>query len=496
MIGQLRCASPCCIHTKEEQTPCSLIIKIAAVALGGIALLVGILALCGIPGLNGLGNVGGAVLIPSGILILLVGLCLRCVKDGGLGANLQLRGIQYADGSYSESSKGTFTTGGRTFTDSQSYCNLEQFLASTNPADVAMCERLKQELVVTDLDFRMKENFDNNKFVLVLPLNYVNEIRDDELLFQTLKLIYLPTSDLLNHPLKVIEAYNDDQKNILSLRLDFMKDIPPSATPGTLGAFLGYKKELLTMPPALYLFFTKEQVMFFLQHAAIDKQTVEALFPPGRRLLIFTAMRSARVLSELPTVHKILHLLSGRLVWLLIDKRGAELDYSLLTDEQVDEMLPTTLTVRDASINKMKHLPIEILNALLPKMKCQLCLIPDNRLEDKKLDLNSLVENQVERMFPTGFMEKDKSRQRMGHLHIDVLNQILPKMSGEQLRCVPDNHLENSQLNLRTLSQKQIRSMFPTSSMEKDKSMKRFNALARDNRDYVQTIVNFSNTLY
>ncbi len=79
-IQSIRCALPFCARVEEEQTKCSLISRVAALGMGGIILMVGILALSGIPGLHALGTVGGAVLTSIGSWILLTGLCLRCIK--------------------------------------------------------------------------------------------------------------------------------------------------------------------------------------------------------------------------------------------------------------------------------------------------------------------------------------------------------------------------------------------------------------------------------
>jgi hypothetical protein len=79
-IQTVKCGLPCWASAAEEQTKCSLITRILAVVLGGIALLVGILALSGIPAFSALGTVGGSVLIIAGGLSVIVGICLRCVE--------------------------------------------------------------------------------------------------------------------------------------------------------------------------------------------------------------------------------------------------------------------------------------------------------------------------------------------------------------------------------------------------------------------------------
>lgn len=79
-IELIRWGLPFCGNV-EEESECSLITRTAVIGLGGIALVVGIFALSGIPGLNALGTIEGAVLTSTGGFILLMGLCLRSVKE-------------------------------------------------------------------------------------------------------------------------------------------------------------------------------------------------------------------------------------------------------------------------------------------------------------------------------------------------------------------------------------------------------------------------------
>jgi len=501
-IQLIRCAVPCCARAEEEQTKCSFITRITAVVLGTIALLVGIFVLSGIPGLSAFGTIGGALLTVIGSLILLTGICLRCIKDGEIEIKLQQANqntFDYVDqraGSYSSGGSSTDHTG-KTTTNSESYCTLENFLASPKSNDIAVRERVTKALGIDDLEQRAKENFFNKKVSLALLIKCENDVRDDELLFQLLKLIYLPLNELFNLPLDEIKTFDDEKKNILCLRL-MLVDTAPQCGPGTLGAFLGARAEILagTLPLDLYSFFTKEQVIFLLQNAKkIDSKLVKALFPSPQQQP-FIATRSTQFLSELPIeyIHKILPYLSGQLLWPLMQIRGKELNYSLCTDEQVNEMLPSSFMDQSKSAQKMETLSIETLNSLLPKMHYQLRFIPDKHLKDNKLNLNPLTEDQVSNMFPASFMEQSKSQERMSRLHINVLNQILPKMSSGQLQLVPDNHLSNSGLNIKALPQNKISGMFPASFMEQNKSKKRMRALANDNLNYVKSIVKFNDS--
>jgi hypothetical protein len=77
---KLRCALPCFARAEEEEATCSRMIRIAAVALGGIALLVGILILIGIPELYAFGTTEGVIFAAIGTIIVLAGLCLQGVQ--------------------------------------------------------------------------------------------------------------------------------------------------------------------------------------------------------------------------------------------------------------------------------------------------------------------------------------------------------------------------------------------------------------------------------
>ena len=91
MISTIRCGLPFWANTEEKQTTSSLIIRIIAVALGSIALLVGILALNGIPELNALGIVNSSLLTAIGISVLLTSFCLRSVKNGEINVMMPLQ---------------------------------------------------------------------------------------------------------------------------------------------------------------------------------------------------------------------------------------------------------------------------------------------------------------------------------------------------------------------------------------------------------------------
>jgi hypothetical protein len=65
---------------EKEKTVCSLVARIFAISLGGITLMIGVLALSGIPELHALNTLSGAALTTIGGLSFFAGACLRCVK--------------------------------------------------------------------------------------------------------------------------------------------------------------------------------------------------------------------------------------------------------------------------------------------------------------------------------------------------------------------------------------------------------------------------------
>jgi hypothetical protein len=72
------CVLPYCCPPKVEQTDKLCAARIAAIAIGAISCLIGILILSGVPGLNHFGTTGSCIFTTVGGLLLLVGLCLHC----------------------------------------------------------------------------------------------------------------------------------------------------------------------------------------------------------------------------------------------------------------------------------------------------------------------------------------------------------------------------------------------------------------------------------
>lgn len=211
------------------------------------------------------------------------------------------------------------------------------------------------------------------------------------------------------------------------MRLMHISDVAPDYAEGTIGAFLSLG-EIPTDPDSLelYPFLTKEQVLLLLQSAEpITNKVVSALLPFSK-LCPYTSARSIELLKELPIdcINKILPFLDGQLVGALIKARGEEVNYALVTSKQIDEMLPTHSMVERETKEKIKLLPIKILNCLLPKMSLQLMWVPKNHLQNRELNLKSLPRTKIELMFPMSFMKKKDTIERIAHL------------SGENRTCV------------------------------------------------------------
>ncbi|NGX61211.1 MAG: hypothetical protein K940chlam9_00694 [Chlamydiae bacterium] len=78
---RIDCANPCFIRYEQEQTTCTHILRISAVSLGGIAIVVGILALSIIPRLNTLGIIGGTASLGVGFIASFLGVCIRYAQE-------------------------------------------------------------------------------------------------------------------------------------------------------------------------------------------------------------------------------------------------------------------------------------------------------------------------------------------------------------------------------------------------------------------------------
>ena len=86
-IQSIRCGLPLCSQSQDEQTECSRNFRITCVVLGVMLLFAGITVLSGAFGNLGIipfGNLGiipGWACVAAGIVLLGVGLCMRCIKE-------------------------------------------------------------------------------------------------------------------------------------------------------------------------------------------------------------------------------------------------------------------------------------------------------------------------------------------------------------------------------------------------------------------------------
>lgn len=77
----LNCGLPCCHNTPGQQTPWSVSLRASAVALGTIAVIIGILILLEVPGLSRLGTTVGWTTLSLGLVIAVVGASIQCVRN-------------------------------------------------------------------------------------------------------------------------------------------------------------------------------------------------------------------------------------------------------------------------------------------------------------------------------------------------------------------------------------------------------------------------------
>lgn len=78
--SSIACGLPFCQNNRVHQTKVSIGLRVTAVAIGTIAVLIGILILCGIPGLNHLGSSVAWPALSVGVSLLMLGAALKCVR--------------------------------------------------------------------------------------------------------------------------------------------------------------------------------------------------------------------------------------------------------------------------------------------------------------------------------------------------------------------------------------------------------------------------------
>ncbi len=404
---------PCC-HFPEnlDETPSSKAIRITMIVAGTIALLTGVLALCGVPGLNVLGKVGGGSLIALGALAILPAAVFKKVYR-----------IAH------------FPATGQNHPNPLFY--LRDFAKSKEPDNAALQERLKQELHITDLAARLEENGipENQMIMFMLPLQFDphNGARNEDVVFEGAKLVYMTRQEILDLPLATLETFDDRQLNLVYGRLFFMKKFsaPTTTAEGTLGALLT-ETQLLPLSPRLYLFLSANQLGFLIQNLPVTPKFVADLFPlhPSQYHLSWIGTRTAHRIQELhitPLTAILPQIRDSNLLLEICDYRGIEINTSLVSDEQL-KILFTSLDAYH-----FKKIPLALLNRYLPHLS-------DKQLKKIDVDLLPILDYQPLSPEKVRAIFDDSSHHmtanRLGKLPIPVLNTIRSKLTPEHLKLL------------------------------------------------------------
>jgi hypothetical protein len=79
-VYSIACGLPFCQSEQGKQTNLSICLRVAAIVLGILAAIAGILIFFNIPGLSQLGTTTGWTLVSIGILLIIVGTSIKCMK--------------------------------------------------------------------------------------------------------------------------------------------------------------------------------------------------------------------------------------------------------------------------------------------------------------------------------------------------------------------------------------------------------------------------------
>ena len=213
------------------------------------------------------------------------------------------------------------------------------------------------------------------------------------------------------------------------------------------------------IPSRLYRFMGPAEMLPLL-----SAEHISHFFPQTRPFFLNQLICMHLDSLPLEQKQKWLPFLGATALWHLISKESKNLDFSILQKKQVEELFPIEWHGPDkVALERLKALPIEIVNQIVDKMSAtQLKNLPQKHLENSKLNLTKLTPDQVHGIFPMGRFEiqSDESRKRLALLKTPILNQLITKMTYEQRLALPNKHLKSSELDLRGLSRDQVRAMF------------------------------------
>jgi hypothetical protein len=415
---------------KAWQIKSSLNLRISCFVLGFLAFLVGAIVLGKVTGLTPFGITCAVVCLIAGPVGSLLFLCISSVKKAKKEKEKIIDPRAKEKHTLIEYQKDPATN--NRIKCKFFYTSLTKFLFSQNEEDVALMRSIMQEAEIhaeDEFEPRLLENFGTNDIDLALTIKYKNGKRDNPYIKELLLLIFWPSSKLLALNIEKVHTFDNDQKNLLSLRLEHLKPPISCYQNDTLGCYLSSTspQEIFQEPQALYAYLNYKQVIIFLTTMkACDETLIKALFPYGPQYP-FLSQRSLNLLLKLPK-------------------------------EEVERLLP--------------HLYSQLLWEFIKKTKVV-------------FDFSKLKENQLREIFSTDASDKKKSIQRMEELSIEILNQLLVLFVVDQLVLIPPKHLKNSRLNLKILSPEKIRGMF---SMTLE-SRERMSLLPTQNFRYVRNIV-------
>ncbi len=513
-VGQARCSVSHC-STQKEEAAIALYLRITFLALGIICLFVGFLSFAGVGGLGPLKWVGGGT--ACGITFIALS-CMRYLKGSSFQSSVfapqplfLLRTLHPISDNVENGM--------------MDKVSLQDLLSSQNSTDVRIRSEVEAELAIGNLEERLKDNLGEQVSFLSVEKKPKGKqalskeaftlffLKDAELLSLKMENVLTYTPEKLNVLCLRWKKFRH-------------APCPAGIQENTIGSILNTPIDQIgKLPLPALLFLRKEQIETYLHSVQeITPALTDALFSVSNLTFIREWTQTLFNDFSIETVNKCLPYLGRHQMRLLIQCRGTDsgLNLDALGKEQVEKCFPFEIDNRAWSKNFMRELNISQFNALLPKMNGSLIrsmpqemwinpalalerlseelvddllrkefisrikemmaqlsisqfnkLIPKMRgewmrytpkkiLQNPTLNLKDLTAQQVEEMRDTGFGEKVWTTALLGDLEIGVLNHLLPKMNGEQLRLIPEKHLKDPHLDLDALTKEQVKEMLST----------------------------------
>lgn len=402
----------CCNPLEKNQTTASRCLRISAVALGTLLVITGVLALYGVPGLNSLGTTVGVGLIGGGGLTLLLGLILK--RNEIEQERSDRRG--YISNVRVPSSEGSSTS-----------------------SRAHVTEESEEEI---DLEHLSPDSLDDYLQNPHFPWGIMPDM-------------FLRWFFLLKAPFTTSE----DEADIAEKRSRMAK-LPISSV----NIILSRMEELITLLSDEQL---KSQELCWDR---IDDDGLRMLFDTSEDNIEESRMRMAKL--PISSVNKILARLNDRQLLLLSDEQlqHEQLCWEIIRDSELQSLFPryyfsgSAETAIEQARSRMAKLPISSVNKILARLSERpLSLLSDEHLSNPALKWTRLGEGQVVHVLPTtsyGRVSQEEEnasiKRRLALLPISSLNQILHKLPERLLPFVPQEALQNKQLDLSLCSYKQV----------------------------------------